>query len=427
MPQWTGWASARTASRSSKHLEDGTLVLYDVSSSYYTGVCCLLAKRGHDRDGTKGFPQINYGLLCNKEGCPVAVEVFDGNVGDPKTLGPQIKKIRERFGLQRVVLVGDRGVITEARIREEMKGVEGLNWITALRAPAIRKLVEQGVIQPSLFDERSLAEVQSPDYPEERLVVCRNPLLAEKRRHHREALLQATEKELEKIVAATRRSRRPLRGKDEIGLRVGKVKNRHKVGKHFQVSMTDESFSYQRDVEKIGKESVLDGFYVIRTSVVAETLSAEASVARYKSLSQVERAFRCLKSVDLKIRPIHHRLPDRVRAHIFLCVLAYYVEWHMREALAPILFDDDQKELAQKMRESIVAPAQRSPSALRKAKRTEEDGPVHSFRTLLQDLATITKNRVRPRGVEAELDIVITTPTPHQRRALDLLGVPLSM
>lgn len=428
---WVGKRQGRIEAQLAKqHLEEGTLVLYDVTSSSYTGTQCPLAKFGHDRDGKKGFPQINYGLLCTKDGCPVAVEVFEGNVGDPKTLGVQIKKIRERFGLQRVVLVGDRGLITDARIREELKDVEGLDWITALRAPAIQKLVEQGVIQTSLFDERDLAEVSSPDYPDERLVVCRNPLLADERRRKREALLQATEKELDTIVAATQRTRRPLRGKAAIGLRVGKVKNHFKMGKHLEVTITEESFSYTRDTEKIQKEAALDGFYVIRTSVAEDTFSAEATVHRYKDLSRVERAFRCLKTVDLKVRPIHHRLADRVRAHIFLCMLAYYVEWHMREALAPILFDDDEKECAQRMRESIVAPAQRSPRALRKAttKRTDQGEPVHSFQTLLQDLATITKNRVRPQGVKSvEFDLVVTTPTAHQRRAFELLGVPLSL
>jgi transposase len=411
------------------HLNGGSLVMYDVSSSYYTGNCCSLAKFGHSRDGRRDYPQIIYGLLCTREGCPLAIEVFEGNVGDPKTLGSQIQKIRKRFEIERVVWVGDRGMITAARIREELAPVEGLDWITALRAPAIRKLAEQGVLQLSLFDERDLAEIHSPDYPGERLVACRNPFLADERARKREELLEATARELEKIVAATRRKQRPLRGKDKIGLRVGKIVNRYKMAKHFKLEITQTSLSYERDTQKIAAEAALDGIYIIRTSVQKKRLNAESTVRAYKDLALVERAFRSLKTVDLKIRPIYHRLPDRVRAHVFLCMLAYYVEWHMRQALAPLLFDDEDHELALSLRRSIVAPATRSPRALAKAarKRNAEDLPVHSFQTLLDDLATLTRNRIRPRldratGAEAEFEM-LTTPTPLQQRAFELLKV----
>ena len=407
-----------------KHLYDGCLVLYDVTSSYYTGTHCDLAKFGHSRDGRKGFPQIVYGLLCNGQGCPVAVEVFTGNTGDPTTLGSQIQKIRRRFDLERVILVGDRGLITSQRIDEELRGVEGLDWITALRAPTIKQLAEQGVVQPSLFDQQHLAEVSSPDYPGERLIVCRNPLLAEERARKRQELLQATEKKLDEIVAATQRPKRRLKGQDQIGLRVGKTINHYKMAKHFIVEITAERFSYRRDTEKIAKEAALDGLYVIRTSVPEQLLNADSSVRAYKDLAKVERAFRSLKTVDLHVRPIYHRLEDRVRAHVFLCMLAYHAEWHMRRALAPILFDDDDRDTAAAQRDSIVAPAKRSPKAERKAttKRTEDGYPVHSFQTLLKDLATLAKNRVRPHGAESAFDVV-TEPTPLQRRAFELLGV----
>lgn len=419
-----------------KHLSEGSVVLYDATSSYYTGRRCSLAKFRHSRDGKKDFGQILYGLLCNREGCPVAVEVFEENVGDPKTLetlGVQISKIRDRFGLGRVVLVGDRGMITEARIREELEPVDGLDWITALRAPAIRKLAEEGIVQLSLFDQRDLAEITSPQYPGERLIACRNPFLAEERARKREALLQATEKELDKTVVATQRKSRALKGKGKIGLRVGRVINRYKVAKHFRVKITDEAFTYERDTVKIAAEAALDGIYIIRTSVPEDAFDAETTVRTYKSLSLVEQAFRSLKLIDLKVRPIHHRLEQQVRAHILLCMLAYYVEWHMRRALAPILFDDEERELAEALRDSVVSPARRSPKSRRKArrKRTDDGVPVHSFRTLLKDLATIAKNRVRPCGTKpadvsiAEFD-VLTTPTPLQRRIFDLLGVRIT-
>ena len=406
-----------------KHLQDGSLVLYDLSSSYYTGRCCSLAKYGHNRDGKRGVPQINYGLLCDRDGCPVAIEVFEGNTADPTTVSTQIAKLRERFGLKRVILVGDRGMLTSARIREELADVEGLDWITALRSESIRKLIGSGAIAPSLFDQRDLAEITSPEFPGERLVVCRNPLLADERVRKRGALLEATEKELDKIVAATRRVKRPLRGKEAIGLRVGKLIDKRKVGKHFVLTIEDDRFAYQRDEAKIAAEAALDGLYVIRTSVEAKEISAEKTVATYKSLSTVERAFRSLKTVDLKIRPIHHRLAGRVRAHVFLCMLAYYVEWHMRRALAPLLFDDDDRPGAEAKRKSVVSPAQRSDSALQKerTKQTPAGQPVHSFRTLLADLATLTNNLVRSKGVTFHL---LTTPTDLQSRAFRLLGLP---
>jgi len=409
-----------------KHLGDGSLILYDVSSSFYTGTHCSLAKFGHNRDGKNGYPQIVYGLLCNAEGCPVAIEVFEGNTSDPTTLKSQVEKIRGRFRIDRVILVGDRGMITSKRIKETLRGVEGLDWITALRADSIKKLVEQGSIQPSLFDDRDLMEIQSPDYPGERLVVCRNPFLAEDRTQKRQALLKSTEKKLDEIVAATKRPKRPLQGKDKIALRIGKVINHYKVGKHFILEIGEDSFSYRHDEEKIAAEAALDGLYVIRTSVAQDVFDSESTVRAYKDLSKVERAFRSLKTVDLKVRPIFHWLEDRVRAHVFLCMLAYYVEWHMRRKLEPILFDDDDKEYAESLRSSIVAPAERSPRAKRKdrTKRTEEDLPVHSFRTLLADLGTLAKNLVRSPGEPSSEFYVTTRPTDLQCRAFELL-VPL--
>lgn len=412
-----------------KHLRDGSLILYDVSSSYYTGKHCSLAKFGHDRDGKKGFPQIVYGLLCNAEGCPVAVEVFEGNTGDPKTLSSQIEKVRQRFGLERVIFVGDRGMITSKRIDEEFRDVDGLDWITALRADSIKKLAEQGVIQPSLFDQRDLAEVCSPDYPGERLVVCRNPFLAEDRTRKRKELLAATERKLEEIIAATKRAKRRLKGKDKIALRVGKTINKYKMQKHFIFEITESSFSYRRDEEKIAREAALDGLYVIRTSVPEEALGPESTVRAYKDLCKVERAFRCLKTIDLKVRPIYHRHSDRVRAHVFLCMLSYYVEWHMRGKLARILFDDEDKELAELLRESIVAPAERSPRAKMKdlTKQTEDGVSVGSFRALLKDLGTLCKNRLRTQGEKGCEFYMLTQPTDRQRRAFELLGASPSL
>jgi transposase len=408
-----------------QHLSEGTLILYDVTSSYYTGHRSALIQFGYDRDGKRGFPQIVYGLLCNAEGCPVAIEVFAGNTSDPNTLGAQITKVRRRFGVRRVVFVGDRGMITSKRIDEELRGVDDLEWITALRADTIRLLADQGVIQPSLFDERDLAEVVSSDFPGERLIVCRNPLLAAERARKRADLLAATERQLDEVVAATQRAKNPLSGQAAIGLRVGRVLNRHKVGKHFELTITDGSFSYRRKEAQIAAEAALDGIYVIRTCVRPEVLTSEDTVRAYKDLSTVERAFRCMKTVDLKIRPIFHWLDDRICAHVFLCMLAYYVEWHMREKLASLLFDDHQRDEAEAMRASIVQPAPRSEAARAKdkTKRTEDGLPVHSFRTLLADLGTLAKNRVRVRGEPGSEFFELTQPTMLQQRALDLLGI----
>lgn len=412
-----------------RHLGNGSLVLYDVSGSYYTGTHCPLAQYGYPRDGKKKFPQIVYGLLCTSEGCPVGVDVFSGDTADSMTLSAQITKVRKRWGLKRVVLVGDRGLLTTARIEEEMKPA-GLDWITALRAPAIRKLADDGAVQLSLFDERDLAEVYSPDYPGERLIACRNPLLAEDRARTRKELLQATERELEKIVLRTQRPKRPLRGKDKIGVAVGKVVNRYKMGKHFLLEITEGGFTYRRDEARICNEAALDGLYVIRTSVGKGEFAPEGAVRAYKDLALVERAFRCLKGVDLRVRPVGHRRERRVRAHVLLCMLAYYVEWHMRRALAPLLFSEEQKEVAETLRTSVVAPARRSPAAQRKASRKKADGgyPLHSFRGLVQNLGTIVRNTMRttsPSGHVAEFPLV-TEPTPLQQEVLRLLGVRLA-
>jgi transposase len=410
-----------------RHLAEGAMVLYDLTSTYFEGRHCPLGALGHSRDDQKGKLQIVFGLLTNADGCPVAVQVYAGNTADPKTVADQVTKLRQRFGLQTVILVGDRGMITSARLRENLKPVHGIEWITALRAPAIKKLASDGALQLSLFDTRDLAEITHPDFPGERLVACYNPLLAEERARKRPELLAATEKELEKIAVATRRQKRSLRGKHNIGLRAGKVLNRFKMGKHFQLQIEDDGFAYQRKQANIEREESLDGIYVIRTNVSAETLSSEQAVRTYKSLSGVERAFRSLKTVDLHVRPIHHREPDRVRAHVLLCMLAYYVEWHMRQDLAPLLFDDDDKAAAQQQRTSVVAPAQRSPSAQAKAhsKHTPDASPVHSFQTLLRDLRTIVANRVQPKNASTPAFDVITTPTALQQRALDLLHVAL--
>jgi hypothetical protein len=409
-----------------RELSDGTLVLYDVTSTYFEGRKCPLAKYGYSRDQKKGKLQIVFGLLCTAGGCPVAVEVFPGNTSDPNTLSSAIEKVCARFALKRIVLVADRGMLTEARIESDLKPLSGrLDWITALRAPAIQKLVEDGDLQLSLFDERDLAEIVSNSFPGERLIACRNPLLAGERARKREALVRATEEKLEEIAAATRRERRPLRGSEKIALKVGAVLGRSKVAKHFRHEITENSFRYARDARGIQREAALDGVYVIRTNVPAGEIGAEDAVGAYKSLSTVERAFRSFKTVDLEVRPIYHRAEKRVRAHIFLCMLAYYVEWHMRRALAPILFDDHDKASAALARRSVVAPAERSDAAKQKARtrRTADDLPVHSFRTLLKDLAMLHKNSVRVVG-DTLIDQV-ATPSAIQQRAFDLLGVPV--
>ena len=383
---------------SKKHLQDGSLVLYDLTSTYFEGRACPLAHRGYSRDGKKGTLQIEFGLLCDKDGRPVSVEVFEGNTADPNTVSIQIEKLQKRFGLSRVILVGDRGMITEARIREEFREVKGLDWVSALKGTAIRTLIKKGEIETSLFDERDMMEITSTAYSGERLIVCRNPLLAAERKKKREELLQETEKLLEKVVVATCRKTNPLKGEAEIGLRVGKIINKFKMGKHFSINVTDNNFTYERKTKEIMKEAALDGFYVVRTSVSKEVMNAEDAVSTYKRLAEVERAFRSIKTVDLKVRPVFHHLADRVRAHVFLCMLAYYVEWHMKESLAPLLFKDEDREVAKKERISVVAKAKRSKKALRKAqtKRTEEGVKVHSFQGILQNLATISRNSIEP-------------------------------
>jgi transposase len=412
-----------------RQLADGAFVLYDLTSTYFEGRHCPLGKLGHSRDDKSGRPQIVFGLLTNGLGCPVAVEVFAGNTSDPKTVATQVDKLRHRFGLRQVVLVGDRGMITSARIREDLPASHGIEWISALRATQIQKLARDGRLQMSLFDKTDLVEIAHPDFPGERLIACFNPLLAEERARKRPDLLTATEKQLEKIAVATRRQKRPLRGKQNIGLRAGKILNRYKMGKHFELRIEEDGFHYQRKTANIEREQSLDGIYVIRTSVKPEALSSQQVVASYKSLSGVERAFRSLKTVDLQVRPIHHRLPDRVRAHILLCMLAYYVEWHMRQLLAPLLFDDHDKAEAKSVRASIVAPAQRSAAAMRKAltKRTDDGSKAHSFQTLLGDLATIVKNRIQPKDLTTPAFDMITTPTALQQKALNALGVTLRL
>ena len=408
-----------------RHLEEGCLVLYDLTSSYLEGHCCELARFGYSRDGRRDRLQIVFGLLCAADGCPVAVEVFAGDTADPSTLAAQVDKLKRRFGLERVVLVGDRGMITSARIEQELKPA-GLDWITALRAPAIQKLAEGGPLQPSLFDEREMAEIASPDYPGERLIVCRNPLLAAERARKREDLLAATEADLARIRAASLREQRPLRGKDAIALKVGAVLDRRRMAKHFTLAITEDSFAFARNAAAITREAALDGFYILRTSVPAETLDAAATVRAYKSLARVERAFRSLKSVDLEVRPIHHRLAGRVRAHVFLCMLAYHVTWHMRRALAPLLFDDHDRPAAAAAQASPVGPAKVSPSAPQKARtrRAADGAPVHSFRTLLQDLASLTRNSVRLAGAPPTL--VLARPTPLHQAVFDHLSIPLA-
>jgi hypothetical protein len=411
-----------------RHLAGGTLALYDVSSSYLEGRCCALARHGYSRDHRADRPQIVYGLLCNREGCPVAVEVFEGDTADPMTLSSQVQKLKARFGLERVVVVGDRGMITSARIAEDLEPA-GLDWITALRAPKIQELASGGPLQLSLFDNRDLAEIASPDYPGERLIACRNPLLAAERRRKREALLAATERDLERIRLAVERRRAPLHGAAAIGLAVGAVLDKHKMAKHYDLTITDASFAWRRKDASIAAEARLDGIYVIRTNVPKAELTAEETVGAYKSLSRVEHAFRSLKTVDLEIRPIFHWTAPRVRAHVLLCMLAYYVEFHMRQRLAPILFDDHDRAAAAAQRKSIVAPAQRSPAATRKAAshHTDDGWPVHSFRTLLDDLATLCLNKVSlPSNPKYRFDLP-TKPTPLQAHAFELLGVGLGM
>jgi hypothetical protein len=404
-----------------RHLTPGSLVLYDLTSSYFEGTRCPLARLGHNRDGKKNKLQVNYGLTTDRRGCPVAVAVFEGNTADSATLTGQVKKLREDFGIEKLVLVGDRGMISQRAIDEELSALEGLAWITALKGERIRALVEGGGLQLGLFDERNLFELSHEDYPGERLVACRNAELKKLRAHKRESLLQATAKELEKVRAMVARG--TLRGRDQIGVRVGKVVNKYKVAKHFTLEIADDRFAFARRADQIAAEAALDGVYVIRTSVPAAQMSAEDTVRSYKALADVERAFRSLKTIDLKVRPIHHRLADRVRSHIFLCMLAYYVEWHMREAWRPLLFADEDQE-AKRTRDP-VAPAKRSAGAEEKAlTRKLPDGSLaHSFRTLLEHLATIVRNTCRTPRVKATASTfqIVTTPSASQRRALELI------
>ena len=404
----------------SRHLRSGALALYDLSSSYFEGTHCPLGKIGHNRDGKKNKLQVNYGLLTTRTGCPVAVSVYEGNTGDAKTLMPQVAKLREEFGLEQVVLVGDRGMISHKAIGQ-LREIAGLGWITALKSSQIRCLVEGDTLQLGLFDERSLFELTHADYPAERLIACRNPELAKRRAQKRQALLQATQQELQKVRASVAAGR--LIGKAKIGVRVGRVVNKYKVAKHFELTIEDKRFDFKLLQEQVAAEAALDGIYVLRTNLLKKQMSAADTVLSYKGLCEVERAFRSLKSVDLKIRPIHHRLEDRVRAHIFLCVLAYYVEWHMCEAWRELLFADE--DLEAKRTRDPVAAAKRSPEALHKiTERTLADGsPVHSLRTLLQQLATIVRNTCVTRSAKTDTPgfQILTTSNATQQHAMQLL------
>jgi hypothetical protein len=412
------------AALAKRHLRDGTLVLYDVSSSWIEGRCCPLAQFGHSRDRKSSKLQIVYGLLCAADGCPVAIEVFEGNTGDPTTLSTQVAKLKERFVLRHVVLVGDRGMITQARIDADLRP-NGLDWITALRAPAIRGLVEGGALQLSLFDERDMAAVISPDYPSERLIVCRNPALAAERARKREDLLQAAERDLAAIRQAVERTRRPLRGIAKIARKIGAALDRRHMAKHFDLDIADDRFVFTRKAAAIAAEAALDGLYAVRTPVPVDRLDDAAAVAAYKSLSRVERAFRSLKTVDLDIRPVFHYRAPRVRAHVFLCMLAYYLEWHLRQRLAPMLYDDHDRAAAEASRTSPVAKAPRSPAAHDKDRRgTTPDGlRVHSLHSLLADLATVTRNEVTTAAAPDRTLILYSRLTPLQQKAFDLLGI----
>jgi hypothetical protein len=409
-----------------RHLRNGALVLYDVTSTYLEGRCCPLARHGYSRDSRGDRPQLVIGLLCAADGCPVAVEVFEGNTADPATVASQISKLKQRFRLRHVVMVGDRGMLTSARIEQALRPA-GLDWITALRGPAIQQLAQAGTLQFSLFDTRDMAEISSPDYPGERLVVCKNPLLAEERRRKRDELLALTEAGLRKVQARVTREKNPLRGAGEIGKAVGAVLDKRKMAKHFEHIITDASFTFARKQDAIAEEARFDGFYVLRTSLSAAQIDTAGTVRAYKSLAQVERAFRCMKTIDLELRPVFHWTAPRVRAHVLLCMLAYYLEWHMRQSLAPMLFDDHDRAAAEAERTSPVAKAKVSKAAQRKASTQRVDAgdgetqPVHSFRTLLADLETLTRNTVCFGG--QKMLTVQATATPVQRRALNLLGV----
>jgi hypothetical protein len=403
-----------------RHLSAGGLVLYDLSSSYFEGTTCPLAKRGYSRDGKHGMLQVNYGLLTDARGCPVAVSVHEGNTSDSKTFLPEVQRLRTDFGIERMVMAGDRGMISQKAI-DEMSNTDGIGWVTALKSVSIRALIEQGQLQLDLFDERNLHELSSPDYPGERLMACRNPQLAKLRAHKREALLCATEATLAKIKARVDATK--LVGQDAIGVRVGKVVNQYKVAKHFELEIGETTFAFRRKADSIVAEAALDGLYIIRTSVPAKEMVAADCVRNYKSLTNVERAFRSLKTVDLKVRPIHHRLADRVGSYIFLCMLAYYVEWHMREAWRELMFADPDQEA--KATRDPVAPAVRSEAALDKIARhtLDDDSPAHSFATLMAELTTVVRNTCRTpqaAGATPTFDL-LTTPNAKQHRALELL------
>ena len=408
-----------------QHLVGSTLVLYDLTSTWLTGRCCVLAARGHSRDGKRDDPQIVFGLVCTAEGCPITVEVFKGNTADPATVAAQVSKLKDRFGIERIAWVGDRGMLTSARIEQVLKP-QGMDWVSSLRAPQIAQLAaEHGPFQPTLFDERNLIEMTSEHFPGERLVVCRNPALAEERARKRLELLAATEADLAKITAATQRTRNPLRGEQPIALRVGRVIERFHMAKHLELTITDTAFAWRRKDEAISAEAALDGLYVIRTSLSKAQLDGPAAVAAYKSLANVERAFRSMKTVNLNVRPVFHYSEQRVRAHVFLCMLAYYVGWHMRARLKPMLFDDEHLEEASASRASPVVKAVRSEHAKAKdASKLADDGlPLHSFKTLLKDLGTLTYN-ITHTTLNPEAKIVITTrPTPLQAKAFKLLDL----
>jgi len=422
---WLGRGQRRIEKKlAARHLAEGERVLWDVSPVPFESRRCELAAFGRPKRGGRSQRQMLFGLLATAEGVPVAVESFRGNTGDPDTVGSALDRLQEGFGLKRVTMVGDRGMITDARIETELRP-RGVDWITALRAPTIRKLMKEGgPLQLSLFDEQDLAEIHSPDFPGERLIACRNPLLAEDRARTREELLEVTEQKLARVKARTERERRPLRGEDAIGVEVGKVLGASKVAKHFRYHITEDAFTFERDQRSIEAEAALDGIYVIRTNVSAETLGAEAVVQAYKDLSEVEQAFRVMKGFALEVGPIRHRLEERVRAHVFLCMLAYYVRWHMEKALAPMLLTDHDPQGAEAHRDSVVAPARRSEAGERKVRRqkTDQGDPARSFDTLMKDLMTLTKNETRLQGTEATFDRY-PLPTPLQQKAFELLGV----
>lgn len=402
-----------------RHLQEGGQVLYDLSSSYFEGKKCPLAKRGYSRDQKKGKLQVNYGLLTDDRGCPVSISAFPGNTTDPKTLMPQVERLRDAFNLKSVVLVGDRGMISQKQI-DELKGQAGMEWITALKTGAIRKLMDAQAIQLTLFDESNLFELTHPDFPGEKLVACRNPELAYRRKHKRDDLLKATSEELEKVQGMIERGY--LKDAEKIGVRIGKVINRYKMAKHFKLEITENQFDFEIDQEKVSAEAALDGIYVIRTSL-EEELSAADAVRHYKALSQIERAFRSIKTMDLEIRPIRHYQEQRVRTHLFLCMLAYYVKWHMMEAWRPLLFADEEQQT--KQTRDPVAPAKRSDAAAEKvwSKQLPDGSPAHSFQTLLRNLASIVRSTCRSRDADAGAPtfMIDTQLTPNQKKAFQLL------